>query len=106
MTKDFFEQKIKEATEELSKKSYRDIQVETAFKWAARACASYKNVSSAKTDGAKLHTYLLAEEYAHEAVEHAALVPTLPDDILKDVQRLIEPFQIEAYDELEVALNL
>jgi hypothetical protein len=50
------------ATAELGRKSLRDIQVETAYTWAARAVAA-----------ARLGNMLDAHEYWHEALEHAAL---------------------------------
>ncbi len=53
---------VREALQELAEKDIDQIQVETAHKWAGRACA------------AKLYGYEDdAHEYAHEALEHAAL---------------------------------
>lgn len=97
--------KVKEAKEELSKKTYRDIQVETAWKWASRAAASYENVLTC-ADDKKFATYLLAEEYYHEAVEHAALVPTLPEDELKKLQSEVIPYALKAWEELENVFGL
>jgi len=53
---------IEDALEELKRKSLSQIQIETAVKWAGRACAA-----------AMLGRPDDAEEYAHEAIEHAAL---------------------------------
>jgi hypothetical protein len=50
------------AINELNNKSITDIQVETAITWTNRACAA---MHLNKPDDAR--------EYAHEAVEHAAL---------------------------------
>lgn len=50
------------ATTELARKSLRDIQVETAYTWAARAVAA-----------AKSGNIVDAHEYWHESLEHAAL---------------------------------
>ncbi len=61
--------KVSEARAELSKKSLRMIQRETAITWAARAVASFMSYKRTKN----LQWLLDAEEYAHEAVEHAAL---------------------------------
>jgi hypothetical protein len=57
---------------ELKKKSLRVIQTDTAIKWLGRAVAAVK---LGKTDD--------AHEYAHEALEHAALSdkPTLITDV-------------------------
>jgi hypothetical protein len=105
MTKDDFAKKVKEAKEELGKKSYRDIQVETAWKWAARACASYENVLTADRHQ-KFQIYLLAQEYEHEAVEHAALVPTNADDLLERVQELLSQYHVDAWDEMVLVFDL
>jgi hypothetical protein len=51
------------ATAELQQKSLRDIQRETAIKWAGRASAAAKlGLGPA-----------IVDEYRHEAIEHAAL---------------------------------
>src|ERR1700677_155149 len=63
---------IKAAQEELEKKSYNDIQVETAWKWASRAVATVKNVLIAKNED-KVALLIVGEEYSHDAVEHAAV---------------------------------
>ena len=57
---------------ELTHKSLSDINVETAIVWTNRACAA---MHMNKTDDAK--------EYAHEAIEHAALSGSIP--LLSDV---------------------
>ena len=53
---------IAKALRELPAKSLQSIQVETALTWGGRACAA-----------AQLGMQGDAREYAHEAVEHAAL---------------------------------
>ena len=57
---------IQDALDELSRKSLHQVQIETAVKWAGRACAA-----------AMLGRPNDAEEYAHEAIEHAALAGDL-----------------------------
>jgi hypothetical protein len=52
---------ISKAATELRDKSMRDIQIETALTWAGRAIVA---ASQGSDD---------AVEYAHEAIEHAAL---------------------------------
>jgi hypothetical protein len=59
-------QSLANAISELSNKTIGDIQVETAITWTNRACAA---MHLNKTDDAK--------EYAHEAIEHAALTGSL-----------------------------
>lgn len=54
--------KLDEATAELEDKTYEQIQIETAWKWGSRAVAAYKLGDPQ------------AQEYEHEALEHAALV--------------------------------
>jgi len=55
------------AIRELSIKSLNDIQIETAVTWTNRACAAMH-----------LDKIEDAREYAHEAVEHAALSGSIP----------------------------
>ena len=57
------EQDVSEAEQELQQKTKEDIQRETAFKWAARCIAAWR---LGKKDD--------ADDYYHEAIEHAALV--------------------------------
>jgi hypothetical protein len=57
-----FDIAISESVDELGRKGLREIQIETAYKWAGRAIA-------AKMMGIGGD----AHEYAHEAIEHAAL---------------------------------
>lgn len=67
------DQHYEEALRELQTKTLNQIQVETALKWAGRACAAA--------------TYGLwhdAVEYAHEAIEHAAL--SGKDSLLREVR--------------------
>ena len=56
------QQYIDRALAELQAKSLVQVQVETAFTWAGRACAA--QLLGLPDD---------AREYAHEAIEHAAL---------------------------------
>lgn len=61
---------IAKARAELSQKSLGQIHRETAVTWTARGCAA---LGLAKSTGKQ--SYLFdAEEYFHEALEHAALV--------------------------------
>lgn len=60
---------VSEGFDELAKKSLRQIQVDTAYKWAGRACAAAAlSMENPNTDYARD-----CLEYAHEAIEHAAL---------------------------------
>lgn len=69
---------VTEAIRELEEKTLDDIQVETARKWLARACAA--KVMGLEDD---------AHEYAHEALEHAALAQseTLIDEVRAELAR-------------------
>lgn len=68
------EKSIGDALVELRKKTLHQIQIETAYKWAGRACAA--SMMGKPND---------AEEYAHEAIEHAAL--SGDDSLLAEVRR-------------------
>jgi hypothetical protein len=101
--KDFKEQ-VKEASFELKKKSYREIQEETAWKWSARAAASYQNVINLSGASDKLDVFLLAQEYEHESIEHAALISDPEVNLVKEVQEAIEQYRLDAWNELQLTL--
>ena len=60
---------VDEARRELFQKTRAEIEEETAFKWAARAVAAYQ-LSAMQQPNRFLRD---AEDYYHEAIEHAAL---------------------------------
>lgn len=72
---------IAKALEELKKKSLVEIQVETALVWCGRACAA-----------SQLGLQVDSVEYAHEAIEHAALSGN--DSVLTYVRGLLEQFKV------------
>jgi hypothetical protein len=76
------EQAIADGLEELQKKTLRQIQVDTAYKWSGRACAA---ALMGRMDD--------AEEYAHEAIEHAAL--SGDDRLLAEVRRAHARFGVQ-----------
>ena len=65
--------KIDKAKEELKEKSYLEIQKSTAWTWASRAAVSYDLAIDEKDLSRKVAVFQVAEEYHHEAIEHAAL---------------------------------
>lgn len=69
---------INRAIDELRQKSLNDIQVETALTWAGRACVA-----------AHIGKLADAVEYAHEAIEHAALSGSgrLLDEIREELEQ-------------------
>lgn len=72
-----------EALQELSQKGIKQIQVETAVKWCGRALAA-RMMGLPERD---------VTEFAHEAVEHAALAGD--DSVLRTVRIALEEFGIE-----------
>lgn len=106
MTELTFKAHIQDAEDELAHTSYNDIQKQTAYKWAARAAASYKNVLTATDKTAKLTTYILSQEYEHEAIEHAALCTLRPEDVVSQIQDLLMEYQLAAWSEIEMAMGL
>jgi hypothetical protein len=66
---------IDSAYAELAAKSYAQIQRETAFTWASRAIVYWRLLrESTPTINNVVKYTRLAEEFEHEAREHAALV--------------------------------
>jgi hypothetical protein len=90
--------KLKEAKKELEEKTYREVQEETAWKWASRAAASYQNCADA-AKGNRLALWTIGEEFYHEALEHAALVEG-EDDLLKDIREAVHPYQEKAAESM------
>lgn len=68
---------VEKAKQELAVRSLRDVQVETALTWAGRAVAA---AAMGKKDD--------AHEYAHEALEHAALSGS--DSLLRYVREAFD----------------
>jgi len=60
---------VQAALDEIVNKSESQIQIETAHKWAARAIACYMLYGKTQHIG----WLTRAEEYRHEAIEHAAV---------------------------------
>jgi hypothetical protein len=75
---------MKKALKELKEKSLNNIQVSTALTWCGRACAA---ADMGKEDD--------ATEYAHEAIEHAAL--SGHDDLLKFVKDCLKEHKVELF---------
>lgn len=72
---------IAKAFDELHAKNLDEIQIETALVWCGRACAA-----------ANMGLVLDASEYAHEAIEHAAL--SGDDGLLRDVRAALARFDV------------
>lgn len=72
-----------EALKELQEKGMKQIQVETAAKWCGRAMAA-RMLGLSERD---------VTEFAHEAVEHAAL--SGDEQVLRTVRIALEEFEIE-----------
>lgn len=79
-----------EAMKELSQKSLKTIQVETAMKWAHRAWAAYTmahTLSDTKMLDQTIRWLHDAVEYEHEAIEHASL--SGDDTVLHNVRLIM-----------------
>ncbi len=76
-----FSAQIQDAIAELTRRTKREIEAETAWRWAARAAAA---VRLANTDRARqLRWIAVAVEYGHEAIEHAAVAGF---EVLNEIQ--------------------
>lgn len=83
---------------DVSEKSLADIQRETAWTWASRAAACYEKL--AKTGDWKWKTD--AEEYRHEAVEHAALIGDSHPHVLEEIHKSLEKYRNASQEEAEI----
>jgi len=92
---------LAEALEEIQNKSYRQIEMETAWKWASRSAAAYQLVSNSNEKKHILETFSVAEDFYHEAVEHAALVEEDASKLVKEVQEAILPYMEKAVKHMD-----
>lgn len=66
---------LETAFAELQSKSYAQIQRETAYTWASRAIVYWRELRKGNPSIARVVSLTrMAEEYEHEAREHASLV--------------------------------
>lgn len=91
--------KLKEAIEELKSKAYNTVQIETAWKWASRACAAYVLMLEAQPSR-KVGFWTMAEDYYHEAIEHAALTADDPAGLVAKIQESVSEYQEKAADHM------
>jgi hypothetical protein len=96
--------KIDKAKKELKEKSYLEIQKDTAWTWASRACASYELAIEEKDIHRKVSIFQVAEEFFHESVEHAALYED-NGELLKKLQKEVNPYRDKAAEDLQEALS-
>lgn len=75
---------VEKANKELSGKSLKDVQRETALVWCGRA------VSTAMHMDDNPECFQDAVEYGHEAIEHAAL--SGDDEMLRFVRKHLDDF--------------
>jgi hypothetical protein len=95
---------LQKAKDELKEKSYLEIQKQTAWTWASRGAASYDLAIEEKDLSRKVAIFSVAEEYYHEAVEHAALYED-GGDLLKEVDKELEPYRERATADLHNSLK-
>lgn len=80
---------VDEATKEVKSKSKQQIDIETAYKWASRSIACLQIQKQTTDPKEKVHWADLADDFRHEAMEHAAT----SDDggkTLKEVTELMD----------------
>ena len=96
--------KLDKAKDELKEKSYLEIQKQTAWTWASRAAASYDLAIEEKEITRKVAVFQVAEEYHHEAIEHAALYED-GGKLLGEVDKELEPYRERATADLHNSLK-
>lgn len=96
--------KIDEAKQELKDKAYLEIQKETAWKWASRAGASYDLAIEEKDLCRKVAVFQIAEEFYHEAIEHAALHED-GGDLVSKVEKELDQYKERATADLQNSLR-
>jgi len=83
---------IDKGQEDIEKDSLPEIQKKTAYTWAARAIACYHKLE----ETGDLKWKVDAEEYRHEALEHAALIGDTHPNVLEEIQKKIEESRSKA----------
>jgi hypothetical protein len=96
--------RVDEAKKELAEKSYAQIQKETAWKWASRAAAAFDLCKDEVDLAKKVAMYQTAQEFEHEAVEHAALYEDC-GTLLTEIHGQLEPHKDAAVASLNEALS-
>lgn len=91
------------ARKELTEKSYTEIEEHTAWTWASRACVVYQFISESSNED-EFNLCMLAEDYYHEAIEHAALVEGKGPELLKEVIEAITPYREKVYEKEDSSL--
>lgn len=83
---------IKEAIKEVKEKTKQQVDIDTAHKWANRAIACLLIAKQTEEGKERLKWIDFADDYRHEALEHAA---TADDDgkTLKEVVAKIEKYR-------------
>ena len=95
---------LQKAKDELKDKSYLEIQKQTAWTWASRAAASYDLAIEEKDLCRKVAIFQVAEEYHHEAIEHAALYKD-GGELLGKVDKELEPYRERSTADLNNSLK-
>jgi hypothetical protein len=83
---------VNKQLKELKQKTYEQIQTDTAYTWASRACAAFKYSMDAKDYNEHIKWLIMYEDYKHEAIEHAALIET-GTSLLGQIIKLINEYQ-------------
>jgi hypothetical protein len=95
---------VEEAEKELAKTPYHEIQKSTAWKWAGRAAATFNAVEEEKDPLGKVKRYHLAEEFRHEAIEHAALYEDNGKLVAK-VEKELDSYRDKALADMNEAVS-
>jgi hypothetical protein len=95
---------LDKAKQELKEKSYLEIQKQTSWTWASRAAASYDLAIEEKDTSRKVAVFMVAEEYHHEAIEHAALFED-GGKLLAELDKELEQYRERATADLHNSLK-
>jgi hypothetical protein len=76
---------VEEALKEVQEKTEQQVEIDTAYKWGARAIACFQLY---KQTG-KMKWYIQAMDYRHESIEHASLAMDM-GKTLKEVETEID----------------
>lgn len=83
---------VAEALKEVQEKDEKDIETETAHKWASRAMAVFMLAAKEKDPKERCRLYDWGDDLKHEALEHAALIEDEGKTVGK-IQRAISAYR-------------
>ena len=92
---------IEKALEEIQTKSDWEIETQTGYTWASRACASFSLVKTSEELSDKIRWLVKALDYEHETLEHLSLNGDGGVELAK-VKEIVDKYKEEALETIKL----